>query len=212
MATGADGAAGAAPSRTRTVSSVGVRFATNQASGSSAAAAALKRHRVEDPPAAGPSAPPPPRRILEAARSQFEQTPLASWSTAALVGTGGAQSTLEPGGAPLRPVIRPVLSARGPGPSEHPGWGPAPPGLGPASSGAGFEGLARAPAEARHHYAGAGDDAAHLTEAMGTALSHQLEPAIRGGLAPISTVLESIRRQSENDRSVAEGTLGFLRG
>ena len=55
---------------------------------------------------------------------------------------------------------------------------------------------------------GAVDDETHLGEALGAALGDQLGPALRS----MSSTLETIRRQGEDDRTLGEGTLGFLRG
>ena len=71
--------------------------------------------------------------------------------------------------------------------------------------------LIRLPASRREGHAGAGD-AAELAGAIGTALGTHLEPALRLGLAPISNVLDAFRRQNEDDKASAEGTLGYLRG
>lgn len=73
--------------------------------------------------------------------------------------------------------------------------------------------LVRQPPRDRADHAGADDlQAEVLASAMGTALSAQLEPAIRQGLTPLGNVLESVRRQNEDDKVAVEGTMGYLRG
>lgn len=47
---------------------------------------------------------------------------------------------------------------------------------------------------------------------MGQALGDHLEPALKNSLAPLNNLLESIRRQGEDDKVYSEGSLGFLRG
>ena len=61
-------------------------------------------------------------------------------------------------------------------------------------------------------HAGAGAGAATPHEAMVEMLGSSLEPAMRSSLAPVVSVLEGIRRQGEDDKNTAEGTLGYLRG
>jgi hypothetical protein len=89
-----------------------------------------------------------------------------------------------------------------------------PPGLRPAGPGTAFAfgDLIRQPSR-RDGYAGAGDGGAEeLAGAIGSALGTHLEPALRSGLAPIGHVLDALRRQNEDEKATAEGTLGHLRG
>ena len=102
---------------------------------------------------------------------------------------------------PQAPQLRPQVQPRSHGSPPH---APGAPG------GGGFAGLVSAATPPRADHAGVDDTG--LAEAVGAALSAQLEPAIRGGLAPLGSVLDSIRRQNEDDKQLAEGSLGYLRG